>query len=147
VTHSISNSLNYDQALEIHKSVLETKIRVCGQDSLSVAASFNNLGEVYRHQALYEEALEMFAKSLDIKTRILGGDSQSVADSINNVGNVNNTLGQHEKALKYYQKSLDIHIRVVGGATTRASPPHTKIWLLCTCVRETKYRQKRWPLT
>ena len=80
---------HYDQALKIYKPGLETKIRVCGQDSLSVAASFNNLGEVYRHQALYEEALEMFAKSLDIKTRILGGDSHpDVAKSYGSLGNV-----------------------------------------------------------
>ena len=40
------NQGHYDQALEIYKSVLETKIRVCGHDHPDVADSFNNIGVV-----------------------------------------------------------------------------------------------------
>jgi len=80
---------HYDQALKIYKPGLETKIRVCGQDSLDVAASFNGLGHVYRSLGKYQEALEMHKKSLDIKTRILGGDSHpDVAKSYGSLGNV-----------------------------------------------------------
>ncbi len=71
----------YDQALEIHKSVLETKIRLCGHTHLSVAHSYNNLAMVYRAQNKYEEALEMLSKSLEIKTRVYASDNHlSVAD-------------------------------------------------------------------
>ena len=66
---------HYDQALEIYKSVLETKIRVCGHEHPDVATSFNNIGSVYNSQGKYEEALEVYTKSLDIKTRIYGGDN------------------------------------------------------------------------
>jgi hypothetical protein len=37
---------HYDRALEVHKSVLETKTRVCGQDSLVVPKCYGNLGNV-----------------------------------------------------------------------------------------------------
>jgi tetratricopeptide (TPR) repeat protein len=50
---------HYDQALENYKPGLETKIHVCGQDSLDVAASYNGLGNVYRSLGKYQEALEM----------------------------------------------------------------------------------------
>ena len=36
----------YDLALEIYESVLETKIRECGQDSLDVATSQYNIASV-----------------------------------------------------------------------------------------------------
>jgi hypothetical protein len=36
----------YDLALEVYESVLETKIRECGQDSLDVATSKYNIASV-----------------------------------------------------------------------------------------------------
>ena len=56
------NQGHYDQALEIYKSVLETKIRVCGHEHPDVAASYNNIGMVYDSQGKYEEALEVYAR-------------------------------------------------------------------------------------
>jgi hypothetical protein len=55
--------------------VLETKIRLCGQETLDVATSYNNVAIIYRKQGKHEEALEMYTKSLDIMIRIHGGDS------------------------------------------------------------------------
>ena len=57
-----------------------------GQDSLDVAASYNNIAIIYKNQGKYEEALEFYTKSLDIKTRIYGGDNPDVATSFHNIG-------------------------------------------------------------
>ena len=46
-----------------------------GQDHPDVAASYNNIANIYDDQGKYEEALEMHTKSLDIKTRMYGGDN------------------------------------------------------------------------
>jgi len=48
------NQGHYDQALEIYKSVLETKIRVCGHEHPDVDTSFNNIGVVYEKKGDFE---------------------------------------------------------------------------------------------
>ena len=40
-----------------------------------MAASYNNIANIYHDQGKYEEALEMYTKSLDIQTRVHGGDN------------------------------------------------------------------------
>ena len=47
-----------------------------------MAASYNNIANIYDDQGKYEEALDLFTKSLDIMTRIYGGDNHpSVANT------------------------------------------------------------------
>jgi len=60
-------------ALEIYKSVLETKICVCGHEHPDVSASYNNIGLVYNRQGKYEEVIEYYQKDLDITVRLVGG--------------------------------------------------------------------------
>jgi tetratricopeptide (TPR) repeat protein len=47
-------------------------LQVGGQDSLDVAASYNNIAIIYRNQGKYEEALEYYQKDLDITVRLVG---------------------------------------------------------------------------
>ena len=105
---------HYDQALEIYKSVLETKMRVGGHEHPDVASSYSNIGVVYRKKGQYERALEYYQKALEIDIKVSGQDHLDVAKSYNNIGLVYHTQGKYEEALEYYQKSLDIKIRVVG---------------------------------
>jgi tetratricopeptide (TPR) repeat protein len=44
-----------------------------------VAASFNNLGEVYRIQGKYEKALEYYHKALEIDIKVSGQHYLNVA--------------------------------------------------------------------
>ena len=60
----------------MHSKSLDIKTRILGGDNHpDVAASYNNVGNIYQKQGKYEEALEMLSKSLDIMTRIHGGDN------------------------------------------------------------------------
>ena len=87
-----------------------------GQDHPDVAASYNNIANIYDDQGKYEEALEMHTKSLDIKTRMYGVDNHlDVAASYMGLGIVYESLGKYEEALEMYTKSLDIQTRVHGG--------------------------------
>jgi tetratricopeptide (TPR) repeat protein len=83
----------YSQALGMHEIALVCVLALEGHDSPDLAASYNNIGNVYDSQGQYEEALELQTKSLDINTRIHGGDNHlSVAASYNGLGNVYVTL-------------------------------------------------------
>ena len=72
---------HYDQALEIYKSVLETKIRVCGHEHPDVAKSYLGLGSVYYRQGQYERALKYYQKALEINIKVSGQDHPDVAMS------------------------------------------------------------------
>jgi tetratricopeptide (TPR) repeat protein len=50
----------YSQALGMHEIALVCVLALEGHDSLSVAASYNNIAIIYREQGKYEEALEYY---------------------------------------------------------------------------------------
>ena len=83
-------------------------------DHPDVAASYNNIGMVYRQQGKYEEALVQHTKSLDIGIRVLGHEHPSVAGSYNNIGAVYHRQGKYEEALVQYQKALQAFLAVYG---------------------------------
>ena len=60
-------------APEMHQRALEIRIKVVGHDHMDVAASYLNIGEVYRHQGKYQEALEKYQQALEIQIRVLNG--------------------------------------------------------------------------
>lgn len=63
----------------MQKKCLDIQLKIFGPDHLSVAATYNNIGEVYRCQAKYSEALEMYNKDLEISVKLLGREHPSVA--------------------------------------------------------------------
>jgi tetratricopeptide (TPR) repeat protein len=80
-----------------------------------VAASFNNIANIYEKQGKYEEALELHTKSLEIKTRIYGGDSHPlVADSLKNIGVVYAKKGNRAAATEMYTKAYHIYLKILG---------------------------------
>ena len=62
------------EALQYYNKSLEIKIRVHGQDHLSVAETKNNIASV--QQGRNSIALQMWQQSLEIKIKILGLDHQ-----------------------------------------------------------------------
>jgi tetratricopeptide (TPR) repeat protein len=72
---------HYDQALEVYKPVLETKIRVCGQDSLNVAASKYNIASLKETQGDLEGARRLFLECEQIYAKVLGADHEETLDA------------------------------------------------------------------
>ncbi len=65
-----------------------------------MAASYNNIGNVYHSPGEYEEAEEYYQKDLDITVRL--------------VVDLDITVRLVVEAKEYYQKDLDITVRLVG---------------------------------
>ena len=77
---------------------------VVGGDHPDVAASYNNIANIYDDQGKYEEALDLFTKSLDIKTRIYGGDNHlDVAATKYNIASLKETQGDLEGARRLFR--------------------------------------------
>jgi tetratricopeptide (TPR) repeat protein len=125
---------------------METKIRVCGQDSPSVANSFN-VAIIYEPQGKYEEALEMLTKSLDIKTRIYGDSHLDVAKSLIGIGSVLAQMGKHEEALAQLQKGLEVFVATCGQEHPLVADTLKNTGIVCSkkgVVRnETELREQR----
>ena len=60
-----------------------------------VAASYNNIANIYDDQGKYEEALEYYQKDLEITVRPVGQDHPDVAVSYQNLAAVYQSQGNH----------------------------------------------------
>jgi hypothetical protein len=72
---------HYDQALEVYKPVLETKIRVCGQDSLDVATSKHNIASVKETQGSLKGARRLFLECEQTCAKVFGADHEETLDA------------------------------------------------------------------
>ncbi|TAL62474.1 MAG: tetratricopeptide repeat protein, partial [Bacteroidetes bacterium] len=95
---------NYSEALENHFASLKIKEEI--SDKAGIAASYNNIGNIYLKQANYSEALENHFASLKIKEEI--SDKAGIAVSYNNIGVIYSAQGNDTKALENHFAALKI---------------------------------------
>ena len=68
------NQGQYEKALEIYKSVLETKIRVCGHEHRDVANSKYNMALLHKRRGEMETARQLFLECETIYAKVYGPD-------------------------------------------------------------------------
>ncbi|MDZ4262128.1 MAG: tetratricopeptide repeat protein [Pseudomonadota bacterium] len=88
------------------------------EDREWLAASYGNLGIVYRTQGDLDQAEAMHLKSLELDEAL--GHKEGMANSYGNLGNVYLTRGDLEQAEAMYYKSLEIN-EALGRKTGMAS--------------------------
>jgi len=74
----------YDLVLEVYESVLETKIRECGQDSLDVATSQYNIASVKETRGgrgAQEGACRLFLECEQIYAKVFGANHEETLDA------------------------------------------------------------------
>ena len=86
-------------------------MHVLGPKHADVAASYNNLGIVYRNLGDFQQAQESHARALDIRLKQLGPEHVDAAASYNNLGIVYSDLGNIQEAQDYYAHALDIYVK------------------------------------
>ena len=106
---------NYSEALEYFSEALKIQEKVFGPYHISVATSFNNIGNIYFEQNNYSKALENFIKSLEIKEDVLGKEHLDTARAYNWVALTYDHMGNNpQKALDYYNQALKIIEKIQG---------------------------------
>jgi hypothetical protein len=75
------NQGHCDKALDIYRSVLETKIRVCGHNSQNVAASKYNIAGLKETQGDLEGARRVFLGCEQIYAKVLGAGHEEILDA------------------------------------------------------------------
>jgi serine/threonine protein kinase/Tfp pilus assembly protein PilF len=105
----------YDKAIELVQAGLEIRERQAGQDSLEVAASLDNLGELKLEKGDYPAAEELIRKGYEIRRKILGAENIDVAESLNNLGSLYYHEGEWSKSESLFREALRIQRKVLGG--------------------------------
>jgi len=99
--------MNKGNYLEAQKNFLAAlKIRKEIDDKQGIAASYNNLGEIYRLQGNYPEALKNYFASLKIREDIK--DKKGISATYNNIGVIYFGKKNYPEALKNFLVSLKI---------------------------------------
>ena len=99
---------NYFASLKINEEILNSLPNGEGQGGAKkgIAASYNNIGVIYKEQGNYPDALKNHFASLKIREAI--GDKKGIASSYNNIGNIYYSQGNYPEALKNYFASLKL---------------------------------------
>ena len=104
----------YQEALEQHRTALQTRLEVLGNQDLDTATSYAHVGLSLRELDRNEEALEYLQKALTIRKLLLKENHPDVAHSYGYVGMCLRTLGRHREALNHKQQALNIVCEVNG---------------------------------
>lgn len=102
-----------DGSLKVFERVEEMCIQEFGKEHPLTAASYNNIGLVYKEKGEYRKALEYYIESLEIKENFLGLEHPDTATSYNNIGVVYKEKHEYDKAMEYYMKALEIREKVL----------------------------------
>jgi len=86
-----------------------------GAEHPNVAASLNNLADLYRAQGRYGEAESLFQRSLQICEQQLGADHPNTASSLNNLAGLYRSQGRYSEAEPLYRRSLQIREQQLGA--------------------------------
>ena len=91
----------FKQALSIRKNLL-------ANNHVDVAASLNDLGELYRHRGEYEKPEALYQRALSIRLTQFGESHPETAEIYKNLGELYHDQGNYRKADKFYRKATDI---------------------------------------
>jgi tetratricopeptide (TPR) repeat protein len=86
-----------------------------------VAASLNNLANLYKSQGRYTEAEPLYLEALDLTKRLLGDNHPDVAQSLNNLAYLYQSQGRYTEAEPLYLEAIKIATQVLGK-----NHPHTQ---------------------
>ncbi len=75
-------------------------MRTLKSDDISIASSYNSIGEVHRKKGNYARALKSYEKALIIWKKSYGEDRLDVAMCLNNMGNVYQDEENYSRALE-----------------------------------------------
>ena len=84
-TMQVYNQGRYSEAIPLAQRALAIREKTLGPDHLDVAASLDNLANVYQAQGRYAEAEPLHKRSLAIREKTLGPDHLDVAIALTNL--------------------------------------------------------------
>ncbi|MEG4114145.1 MULTISPECIES: CHAT domain-containing tetratricopeptide repeat protein, partial [unclassified Microcoleus] len=103
------------QAEPLYQRSLTIREKLFGSEHPDVAASLNNLAEMYRQMGNYAQAEPLYQRSLTIREKLFGSEHPDVAGSLNNLAEMYRQMGNYRQAEPLYQRSLAISEKALGS--------------------------------
>jgi tetratricopeptide (TPR) repeat protein len=103
-----------ESALTHQRRSLLIAERVYGAESLPVASSCHNLGNMLKDLGRYEESVEHYQRAVALREKLLGPEAPKVASSLGGMGQVLRDMGRHREALALHQRALAIREKALG---------------------------------
>ena len=129
----------YDKSLENYQKALKIATKILGQEHLTIAKIYNNLGCTYSKQGKYQEALENCQKALKMGEKILGQEHSTIATGYNNLGYIYSKQGKYQEALVNYQKALKIDEKIPGQEDSTIARDYNNLG--CVYSKQGKYQE------
>ena len=111
---SMRKTYELDEALRYYKKSVTIKLNTLGENHPDVAASYNNIGIVYRDKGELDKALEYYNKSLTIRLNTLGENHPRTADTLYNMGLLYKSQMKLNTASEYLNRALVIFCNKLG---------------------------------
>ena len=106
----------YDEAEPLYLAALEMRKSLLGDSHPDVAASLNNLAELYRSQGRYDEAEPLYVSALEIWKSLLGDSHPNVATSLNNLAVLYRSQGRYDEAEPLFVSALEMRQSLLGDS-------------------------------
>lgn len=111
----LDDMLDFDAAIAQYKEAILLKIAAGGEESPSLAATYNNLGVAYDNKGKYDKAIELYKKALGIyEIHPAYKAHPETAATYYNLGNAYSNKDKYDEAIEQYKKALDIQKQVYG---------------------------------
>ena len=110
----------FSQSKDLRAWVLETRVRILGEDHPKTLEAYNFLGDVLFQLGEYDEAEAMLQKSYDGRHALLGPDDPATLESLGNLGDCYRYRGEYEKAAPLLERALE-GMRRIHGDEARAT--------------------------
>ncbi|KAF2690360.1 HET-domain-containing protein [Lentithecium fluviatile CBS 122367] len=110
----ITVTKKYNEAEELFLQVMETSLRVLGDEHPSTLTSMANLASTYRNQGRWKEAEELQATELGICSRVLGDEHPDTLTSMANLAFTLQSQGSISKAASLIENCCELQTEVLG---------------------------------
>ncbi len=105
----------YSQAVIVAEQALTLARQIWGEEHPNIAASLNNLAELYNSQGRYTEALPLYQQALEMTKRLFADDHPDVAKMLNNLAGLYQSQGRYAEALPLCEQALEMRKRLFAG--------------------------------
>ena len=101
----------YDKALAIYKRIIDTRIRIYGEDNIVTAVAYNDIGLTYTKIGDHKNGAIHLYKALSILNNHTDSEaySQLIGIIYNNIGFSHTALGEFNKAIDCFLKTLSFY--------------------------------------
>lgn len=100
--------------MEFHLKALKIYESVFGENHLTTAGSYDNIGTIYLNKSDFNIALEYYRSALKALEPILDDNHLAIALTYKDIGEVCIYKGDYPQALDCYQKALEIREKMLG---------------------------------